>query len=70
MSDCEHGGRCRLLPGHVMPHDSRYCQWDDAHAFTRVEADAILAQDPEGRLFLDTLGLAGLIMEGMEDEDW
>jgi len=41
-SYCEHGGVCELELGHEGLHDSRYCQWDDAHALTKAEADEIL----------------------------
>jgi hypothetical protein len=47
-SYCEHGGVCDLDLGHEGLHDSRYCQWDDAHALSKADADAVLiAKAPE-----------------------
>lgn len=38
---CEHGGECVLEQGHEGLHDSRYCQWSDADALSKEEADAV-----------------------------
>jgi hypothetical protein len=62
-SYCEHGGICELPKGHEGLHDSRYCQWDDAHALTEWEADQVLSQAPGGTDYLDfknSLGVTGL----------
>lgn len=51
-SYCEHGGICVLNRGHTGLHDSRYCQWDDAHALTEDEADNVLLETTNGRDYL------------------
>jgi hypothetical protein len=47
-SYCEHGGVCELSAGHEGLHDSSYCQWSDAGALPKDQADAILASKPGG----------------------
>jgi hypothetical protein len=38
-SYCTHGGICELNAGHEGQHDSRYCQWTDAEALSKSDAD-------------------------------
>jgi hypothetical protein len=47
-SYCEHGGVCELYAGHEGLHDSSYCQWDDAHAVSKEQADAELRRKNPG----------------------
>ena len=51
-SYCDHGGICELPRGHEGLHDSGYCQWDDEHALTEAEADALLTKTAGGRGYL------------------
>jgi len=64
-SYCEHGGVCILPAGHGGLHDSRFCQWDDEHALTEEEADALMRRNPspEAALYVaikEAFGLYGL----------
>lgn len=40
-SYCEHGGVCMREFGHDGLHDSKYCQWDDEHALSKEDANAV-----------------------------
>lgn len=48
ISYCEHGGVCVLERGHTTKHNSDYCEWTDAEAIPRADADALVYQkNPE-----------------------
>lgn len=61
-SYCEHGGICELEAGHDGLHDSRYCQWDDDHALTEEEADAVAARSTYGADYLRLKAVVGRFM--------
>jgi len=68
-SYCTHGGRCVLRAGHDGKHDSRYCQWTDAEALTRGQADAVLRQTAAGEDFLEILQpLADVIEDALDEQ--
>lgn len=64
-SYCSHGGRCTQKPGHEGGHDSGYCQWTDANALTKTQADAVLAQKEAGRDYLDYVDPMASLIEGL-----
>lgn len=67
-SYCSHGGRCVLDAGHDGLHDSRYCQWADAEALTREQADDVIGRTAQGRDFLDVLQPMADMIEQYLDE--
>lgn len=58
ISYCSHGGVCILSPGHEGLHDSNYCQWSDAEALSRDEANRMIAENPRTTQFEKDLILA------------
>jgi hypothetical protein len=68
-SYCSHGGRCERARGHGGLHDSSFCQWTDADALTREQADMVLMVTEGGRQYLATFGPLADMLEAMIGED-
>lgn len=65
---CSHGGMCTVRGPHTVHSSSGTCEFTDAEAITKVEADAIVIAEGNG-LIVDVEELLWSLLEALDSDD-